>query len=217
MWNLATYLALDICNRASYHPDFFAQIARDSWIRSLKYARLCPHIASSQKPVNGEGLCSNQCKKLFKCIDDSSACVCKCIRYTCTCQMYAHAHTGTHSNSCPLSIYTCAHTPFTHLSLPLPLQPTYTLIQKPTWRTVPSSHPSNNWSRSKALTSTTTNHTQLCLLSHEVLFYSFMSNTAVWLADCHLYSSGMVWQVWVSIIWGTYSYLCLIHYSQAFQ
>jgi len=114
-----------------------------------QYTRPCPHIASSQKPVEGKGLCSNHYKKLLKCIDDYSACEYTCIHFTyacingCTC-----THQYIFKKSPPLS-NTLAHTPFTHLFLPLPLPPT--VIQKPTWRTVPSPHPSSGWSRSKTL------------------------------------------------------------------
>ena len=50
-----------------------------------------------------------------------------------------HTHTHTHK-----------HTPSTNSAPP---------TQKPTWRTVPSPHPSNGWSRSRTSSSTTTSHT----------------------------------------------------------
>ena len=52
-----------------------------------------PHIASSQKPVDGKGICSDQYKKLFKCIDDYCAYVCVYVHsFVLVHVKYAHMH-----------------------------------------------------------------------------------------------------------------------------
>ena len=90
------------------------------------------------------------------------------------------------------SPHTHANTPFTHLSLPLPLPPT--LIQKPTWRTVPSpSLPAFPWS--------------------SWWFLNFILDTAIWLIDCYLYSQDWFDKFEILQFEVHIHYLCLIHYA----
>ena len=123
------------------------------------------------------------------CIDDCSACVCMCIHYTCTCKMHANICTGKHSNSCPLSSYTCKHT--IHPFVPPSATPTYTHTETHL-ENCPIPTPLHGWSMPAFPWSSW-------------WFLKFILDTTIWLTDCHLYSQDMqVWQVWDSTIWGTY-------------
>ena len=65
---------------------------------------------------------------------------------------------------------------------------------------------SNGRSRSKAMTSTSTstNHTST-MLAFPWINLNFMSDTAIRLVDCHLYSQDWFDKFWFSTIWGTSS------------